>query len=51
MVSVPDGTYTLEYNSLVDGDFGRLYIPFQTEVILYNRSGREKSGYFAPARY
>ena len=51
VVSVPDGTYTLEYNSLVDGDFGRLYIPFQAEVILYNRSGREKSGYFAPARY
>lgn len=51
MVSVPDGTYTLEYRSLVEGDFGRQYIPFQAEVLLYNRSGREKSGYFAPARY
>ena len=51
LVSVSDGSYTLEYTSLVDGDYGRQYIPFQAEILLYNRSGREKSGYFAPARY
>lgn len=51
IISKPDGTYTLEYTSLVDGDYGRRYILFQAEVLLHNRSGREKSGYFAPARY
>ena len=47
----PNGTYTLEYTSRAEGDFGRRYIPFQAEVLLYNRSGRERSGYFPPAEY
>ncbi|MBI9103357.1 MAG: hypothetical protein JEY99_13145 [Spirochaetales bacterium] len=50
-VSKPNGTYTLEYTSRAEGDFGRRYIPFQAEVLLYNRSGRERSGYFPPAEY
>ncbi len=47
----PNGSYTLQYQSRAEGDFGRRFIPFQTEVLLYNRSGRERSGYFPPANY
>ena len=46
-----NGSYTLEYTSRAEGDFGRRFIPFQMEVLLYNRSGRERSGYFSPAEY
>jgi len=51
IIASPEGSYTLRYTSKTDGDFGRRYIPLQSEILLYNRSGRERSGYFSPANY
>jgi DNA-binding beta-propeller fold protein YncE len=47
----PNGTYTLAFTSRVEPDFGRRFIPLQVEVQLYNHTGRERSGYFAPSEY
>jgi len=51
ILATPEGSYTIRFTSRTDGDFGRRFIPLQAEVLLYNRSGRERSGYFPPVDY
>lgn len=46
-----DGRYTLSYRSGGDGGFGKTYIPLEVQVYYYTRSGRERSGYFAPIEF
>jgi hypothetical protein len=46
----PTGTYRLSYRSIADDGFGKSYIPFNVEVYLRDRSGKEESGFFAPLR-
>jgi hypothetical protein len=41
-------TYVLHYTSTSAADFGRKYIPLEIQVLLYKKSGRDESGYFAP---
>jgi hypothetical protein len=41
-------TYVVKYNSLSNSDFGRSYIPLEVQVLFYEKSGRDESGYFAP---
>ena len=48
--SMPTGTYRLSYLSTADDGFGKAYIPFNVEVYLRDRSGKEESGFFAPLR-
>lgn len=48
--SMPTGTYRLSYRSTADDGFGKAYIPFNVEVYLRDRSGKEESGFFAPLR-
>ncbi len=45
------GRYTLAYSSGSDGGFGKIYIPVEIQVYYYTRSGRERSGYFAPIEF
>ncbi len=51
MLEHPDGSYTLVFKSinryLTQDDF----IPLEVEAFLYNRSGRESSGYFKPGKF
>jgi len=44
----PSGYYLLSYRSRLPTDFGRAYLPVETEVYLMNRSGRDSTGYFPP---
>ena len=44
----PSGSYTLQYRSQLSNDFGRAFLPVETEVYLLERSGRDALGYFAP---
>jgi hypothetical protein len=44
----PDGSYTLVYNSANTRLTPDDYIPVEVEAFLYNRSGREASGYYKP---
>ncbi|MEM5947907.1 tetratricopeptide repeat protein [Spirochaetia bacterium 38H-sp] len=44
------GRYVLKYTSYSNSDFGRAYIPVEAEVHFFTRSGRDESGYFAPAQ-
>lgn len=48
--SRPTGMYRLSYRSTADDGFGKSYLPFNVEVYLRDRSGREESGFFAPLR-
>jgi DNA-binding beta-propeller fold protein YncE len=48
LVSVPNGTYIISYESRLPTDFGNAYLPVEAEVYLLARSGRDKSGYFSP---
>ena len=43
-----DGTYILNYRSMLPTDFGRAYMPLEAEVYLMERSGRDSTGYFPP---
>lgn len=43
-----DGRYRLSYISTENSDFGRRYIPLSVEAALYQRSGRDEMGYYAP---
>jgi hypothetical protein len=45
---VPNGLYFLSYKSALPTDFGRAWLPVETEVYLMERSGRDTSGYFPP---
>lgn len=48
LLEKPAGTYKLSYNSSLQTDFGRAFLPVEVEVRLLNRSGRDEIGYFAP---
>lgn len=48
LVSVPNGTYIISYESRLPTDFGNAYLPVEAEVYLLERSGRDKIGYFPP---
>jgi|GEM_PF-6807918 len=51
IVRMNTGYYALEYESLVQSDFGRAYIPLSLQVHYFTRSGRIDSGYFAPLEF
>jgi DNA-binding beta-propeller fold protein YncE len=42
------GSYALSYRSSQRTNFGRDYLPVEVEVYLMERSGRDRTGYFAP---
>jgi DNA-binding beta-propeller fold protein YncE len=42
------GSYLLRYRSSLSTDFGRAFLPIEAEVYILDRSGRDRSGYFAP---
>lgn len=42
-------TYTIRYTSPTPPQFGTAYIPFEVEVNVQKVSGRDESGYYAPA--
>jgi DNA-binding beta-propeller fold protein YncE len=44
----PCGLYSFTYNSRLQTDFGRAWLPFEVEVYLMERSGRDNTGYFPP---
>jgi DNA-binding beta-propeller fold protein YncE len=48
LVSVPNGTYIISYESRLPTDFGAAYLPVEAEAYLLARSGRDKIGYFPP---
>jgi hypothetical protein len=41
--------YTLRFSSLTPADFGDRYIPLEIQVTAQKASGRDESGYYAPA--
>ncbi|MBI9109077.1 MAG: NHL repeat-containing protein [Spirochaetales bacterium] len=45
-----DGSYALVYNSVNSNLSADDFIPMEIEAFLYNRSGREASGYYKPGR-
>jgi DNA-binding beta-propeller fold protein YncE len=44
----PDSRYLLELRSPSESGFGNNFIELQTEVVFHRKSGRTRSGYFAP---
>lgn len=42
--------YTIRYTSPSDAEFGQRYLPVEVEVTLQKTSGRDESGYYAPAQ-
>ncbi|CEM62986.1 tetratricopeptide repeat protein [Treponema phagedenis] len=48
LLEAPIGTYMLSYTSILPTDFGRAYLPIEAEVHILSRSGKDKTGYFAP---
>jgi len=44
------GRYTVSWQTLRSGGFGRDFLPVSVEVIYINKSGRDESGTFAPLR-
>jgi DNA-binding beta-propeller fold protein YncE len=42
------GSYALSYRSRLPTNFGQNYLPVEAEVYLMGRSGRDRTGYFAP---
>ena len=42
------GRYILSYTSTRNSDFGRAYLPVETQVSIFGRSGRGEIGYFGP---
>ena len=45
---IPSGLYSFTYTSRMITDHGRAWLPFEAEVYLIERSGRDNTGYFAP---
>jgi len=45
------GNYLLKYVSQSEKDFGNAFIPVEIEIFLFNRTGRDESGYFAPLEF
>lgn len=48
IIDEPNGLYTFSYTSALATNFGEKYLPIEVESYLFNRSGRDESGYFAP---
>lgn len=48
IIDEPSGLYTFSYTSALATNFGEKYLPIEVESYLFNRSGRDESGYFAP---
>lgn len=44
----PNGSYRLQYTSMLPTDFGQAYLPVEVEIRYLTRSGRDETGYFAP---
>jgi hypothetical protein len=42
------GTYVYRFTSTANPDFGKALIPVAVQAVLYKKSGRAESGYFAP---
>lgn len=45
--SAKSGTYVFRYRSAANSDFGRSYIPLELETLLFKKSGRDESGFYA----
>ena len=50
LIGRKDGSYLLRYRSLFDSDFGRKYLPVELGARLFQKSGRDEAGYFAPLK-
>ncbi len=48
IIDVPLGLYQFSYVSSLPTDFGKLFLPVESEVYLMNSSGRDETGYFTP---
>ena len=48
LLSVPNGLYQFSFESVLQTDMGRAFLPLEVETYIMNRSGRDETGYFAP---
>lgn len=48
LLEVPNGMYQFSYESSLQTDMGRAFLPVEVETYIMNRSGRDEIGYFAP---
>lgn len=48
LLDVPNGLYQFSFESVLQTDMGRAYLPLEIETYIMNRSGRDETGYFAP---
>lgn len=48
LLDVPNGMYQFSYESSLQTDMGRAFLPVEVETYIMNRSGRDEIGYFAP---
>ena len=48
IADTPSGLYSFTFNSRLQSDFGRAWLPLEVEVYLMERSGRDNTGYFPP---
>jgi hypothetical protein len=44
-----DSLYTVRFSAVTPADFGDRYIPLEVQVTVQKASGRDESGYYAPA--
>ncbi|MBN1799242.1 MAG: hypothetical protein JW822_11745 [Spirochaetales bacterium] len=49
--SKKSATYVLTFTSPTDPQFGERYIDLSVQVTLYNKTGKDECGYFAPRQY
>lgn len=45
---IPCGIYTFSYTSQLNSNYGEKYLPLEVQTFLLNRSGQDKTGYYAP---
>lgn len=50
LLSLRDGSYRFSFKTLFDSDYGRKYLPVEIQAMLFQKSGRDESGYFAPLK-
>ena len=48
LLDVPNGLYQFSFESVLQTDMGRAFLPLEVETYIMNRSGRDETGYFAP---
>ena len=48
LLAIPNGLYQFSFESVLQTDMGRAYLPLEVETYIMNRSGRDETGYFAP---